>query len=95
MDVQSVASDAKTAATTSRNVSTRQRSMTQDSPIGSKPKRPSVPDDITTSAIKGTMCIYHEMRQSKPQAHKTERSSLNEKKVLGADEKPSASVRGE
>ena len=33
-DVQSVASDAKTAETTSRNVSTRQRSMTQDSPIG-------------------------------------------------------------
>ena len=34
-DEQSVAADAKTAETTSRNVSTRQsRTMTQDSPIG-------------------------------------------------------------
>ena len=41
------------------------------------------------------MFTYHEMCQSKPQAHKTEIVFEREEEVLGADEKPSASVRGE
>ena len=36
MDVQSAVVDVKTAETMSRNISTCQRSMTQDSPIGLK-----------------------------------------------------------
>ena len=96
-DVQSVASDAKTAETTSRNVSTRQRrSMTQDSPIGLETetaKRPGRHNHVSDEG--NNVYVPRNAPIKTPGTQDREIVFEREEEVLGADEKPSASVRGE